>query len=148
LHDASIRRRGEREVEDLDMPHRHDDVRCGGGGVPPAVARGAMLALDEVMPDLLGERPALLGRMPLLVKQTLLLLGRTLLVLGHEELVLGNAKLVSGNAKLVFGIVELFFGKQRKLTGYATGTKLWVRFATVRWGMQSDWCTPVLVTIP
>ncbi len=39
-------------------------------------------------------------------------------------------------------------GKQRKLSGYATGTKLWVRFAQVRWGLQSDWCTPVLFTIP
>jgi hypothetical protein len=39
-------------------------------------------------------------------------------------------------------------GRQRELTGYATGTKLWVRFAAVRYGMQSDWCTPVLVTIP
>ena len=39
-------------------------------------------------------------------------------------------------------------GKQRKLSGYATGTKLWVQFASVRNGMQSAWCTPVLVTIP
>jgi hypothetical protein len=39
-------------------------------------------------------------------------------------------------------------GKQRKLSGYATGTKLWVRFAQVRWGLQSDWSTPVLLTIP
>ncbi|MFT3771524.1 MAG: hypothetical protein QM820_39420 [Minicystis sp.] len=39
-------------------------------------------------------------------------------------------------------------GRERKLEGYASGTKVWVRFATVRYGMQSDWCTPVLVTIP
>jgi hypothetical protein len=39
-------------------------------------------------------------------------------------------------------------GKQRKLSGYPTGTKLWVQFATIRFGMQSAWCTPVLVTIP
>jgi len=39
-------------------------------------------------------------------------------------------------------------GKQRQLSGYASGTKLWVRFAQVRFGLQSDWCTPVLVTIP
>ena len=26
--------------------------------------------------------------------------------------------------------------------------RLWVRFATVRFGMQSDWGTPVLVTMP
>jgi hypothetical protein len=39
-------------------------------------------------------------------------------------------------------------GKERRLSGYASGTKLWVRFATVRFGMQSDYCTPVLVTIP
>ena len=39
-------------------------------------------------------------------------------------------------------------GKSRKLSGYATGTKLWVQFASVRRGVQSAWCTPVLVTIP
>ena len=39
-------------------------------------------------------------------------------------------------------------GKQRKLAGYASGTKLWVHFATVRYGMQSAWSVPVLVTIP
>ena len=39
-------------------------------------------------------------------------------------------------------------GRERRLSGYASGTKLWVRFATVRYAMQSDWCTPVLVTIP
>jgi hypothetical protein len=39
-------------------------------------------------------------------------------------------------------------GKQRQLAGYASGTKLWVQFATLRFGMQSPWCTPVLVTIP
>jgi hypothetical protein len=38
-------------------------------------------------------------------------------------------------------------GKTRVLTG-ATGTKIWVRFATVRSGMQSDWSAPILVTIP
>jgi hypothetical protein len=39
-------------------------------------------------------------------------------------------------------------GRQRKLAGYASGTRLWVRFARVRYGMQSDWSTPVLVIIP
>jgi hypothetical protein len=38
-------------------------------------------------------------------------------------------------------------GKTRVVTG-ASGTKVWVRFAMVRGGMQSDWCTPILVTIP
>jgi hypothetical protein len=38
-------------------------------------------------------------------------------------------------------------GKSRVVTG-ASGAKIWVRFAMVRTGMQSDWCTPVLVTIP
>jgi hypothetical protein len=38
-------------------------------------------------------------------------------------------------------------GKTRAVTG-VTGTKVWVRFATVRGGLQSDWCTPVLITIP
>jgi hypothetical protein len=39
-------------------------------------------------------------------------------------------------------------GKQRTLSGYPTGTKLWVQFAQVRWGLQSPWSVPVLVTIP
>jgi hypothetical protein len=38
-------------------------------------------------------------------------------------------------------------GKTRVVTG-ASGTKVWVRFAMVRGQLQSDWCTPVLVTIP
>ncbi len=39
-------------------------------------------------------------------------------------------------------------GKERRLSGYPTGTKLWVHFAAVRWGMQSAWSVPVLITIP
>jgi hypothetical protein len=39
-------------------------------------------------------------------------------------------------------------GKERTLSGYPTGTKLWVQFAAVRWGLQSAWSVPVLVTIP
>jgi len=39
-------------------------------------------------------------------------------------------------------------GKERRLSGYASGTKLWVQFAAVRWGLQSAWSVPVLVTIP
>lgn len=39
-------------------------------------------------------------------------------------------------------------GIERKLSGYASGTKLWVRFAAVKYGLQSAWSTPVLVTIP
>jgi hypothetical protein len=38
-------------------------------------------------------------------------------------------------------------GKTRTLTG-ASGTKVWVRFATVRGQVQSDWNTATLVTIP
>jgi hypothetical protein len=38
-------------------------------------------------------------------------------------------------------------GKSRKVTGQS-GAKIWVRFARVRGALQSDWCTPVLVTIP
>jgi hypothetical protein len=38
-------------------------------------------------------------------------------------------------------------GKSRTITG-ASGTKVWVRFARVRAQLQSDWSTPVLVTIP
>ena len=38
-------------------------------------------------------------------------------------------------------------GKTRTLTG-ASGTKIWVRFATVRGSQQSEFCTAVLVTIP
>ena len=39
------------------------------------------------------------------------------------------------------------FGKTRSVTG-ASGTKVWVRFAMVRGQLQSDWSTPVLVTVP
>jgi hypothetical protein len=39
-------------------------------------------------------------------------------------------------------------GKERQLAGYASGTKLWVQFAAVRWGLQSAWCTPVMIIIP
>jgi hypothetical protein len=38
-------------------------------------------------------------------------------------------------------------GRTRVVTG-ASGTHVWVRFATMRAQLQSDWCTPVLVTIP
>jgi hypothetical protein len=38
-------------------------------------------------------------------------------------------------------------GKTRTLTG-ASGTNVWVRFATVRGEVQSAWSTPILVTIP
>jgi hypothetical protein len=38
-------------------------------------------------------------------------------------------------------------GKERLLEG-PSGAQIWVRFATVRGQAQSDWCTPVLVTIP
>jgi hypothetical protein len=39
------------------------------------------------------------------------------------------------------------YGKTRVVTG-ASGAKVWVRFAMVRGQLQSDWSTPVLVTIP
>jgi hypothetical protein len=39
-------------------------------------------------------------------------------------------------------------GKQRKLSGFASGAKLWVHFAQVRYGLQSDWSAPVLVCFP
>jgi hypothetical protein len=39
------------------------------------------------------------------------------------------------------------FGRTRSVTG-PSGTKVWVRFAMVRGQLQSDWSTPVLVTIP
>ena len=39
-------------------------------------------------------------------------------------------------------------GKERKLSGYASGAKLWVHFAQVRFGLQSDWSAPVLVSFP
>jgi hypothetical protein len=38
-------------------------------------------------------------------------------------------------------------GKTRVVTG-ASGTKVWVRFAMVRGQSQSDWSTPILITIP
>jgi hypothetical protein len=39
-------------------------------------------------------------------------------------------------------------GKSRLLSGYASGTKLWVQFAQVRWGLQSPWSAAVMVIIP
>jgi hypothetical protein len=38
-------------------------------------------------------------------------------------------------------------GKERKLSG-PTGTKVWVRMAAIRYGLQSDWSVPVLVILP
>jgi hypothetical protein len=38
-------------------------------------------------------------------------------------------------------------GKTRTVTG-PSGTQVWVRFAMVRGPLQSDWSTPVIVTIP
>src|SRR5262249_3315920 len=38
-------------------------------------------------------------------------------------------------------------GKTRVVTG-APGTKVWVRFAQVRAGLQSAWSVPIMVTIP
>jgi hypothetical protein len=39
-------------------------------------------------------------------------------------------------------------GKQRSFSGYATGTQMAVRFAAERFGLQSDWCVPAILTIP
>ena len=39
-------------------------------------------------------------------------------------------------------------GKERSLSGYPSGTKLWVHFAQIRYGLQGPWSVPVLVTIP
>ena len=39
-------------------------------------------------------------------------------------------------------------GKSRELSGYPSGTQLWVRFAAVRFGLQGPWGTPALVTLP
>jgi hypothetical protein len=39
-------------------------------------------------------------------------------------------------------------GKSRQLSGYPSGTQLWVHFAAVRYGLQGPWGTAVLVTIP
>jgi len=41
----------------------------------------------------------------------------------------------------------LGYGKTRTILG-PSGTKVWVRFATVRGQVQSDWNTPTLVSIP
>ena len=38
-------------------------------------------------------------------------------------------------------------GKERKLA-YPTGTKVWVQFAQVRYGLQGPWSVPVMVTMP
>jgi hypothetical protein len=39
-------------------------------------------------------------------------------------------------------------GKRRIVKGHASGTVLWVRFRALRGSSQSDWCTPVSVTVP
>jgi hypothetical protein len=39
-------------------------------------------------------------------------------------------------------------GKSRKVTGYKSGTQVWLRFARLSGQDQSDWGTPVLVTVP
>ena len=39
-------------------------------------------------------------------------------------------------------------GKTHLVTGYASGTELWVRFRSVSSKAVSDFCTPVLVTVP
>lgn len=38
-------------------------------------------------------------------------------------------------------------GRSHWLTGYKSGTMLWVRFRAVRGHVKSDWCNPVAVTI-
>jgi hypothetical protein len=39
-------------------------------------------------------------------------------------------------------------GKTRTVTGHPSGALVWVRFRIVRNQAQSDWCTPVAVTVP
>jgi hypothetical protein len=39
-------------------------------------------------------------------------------------------------------------GKSRKVTGYRSGSQVWLRFARLSGQDQSDWGTPVLVTVP
>ena len=39
------------------------------------------------------------------------------------------------------------YSKSRRVTG-PSGSKVWVRFARMNGQVQSDWSTPVLVTIP
>jgi hypothetical protein len=39
-------------------------------------------------------------------------------------------------------------GKARTVTGYPSGTRVWIRYAMTRGQAQSDWSTPVLVTVP
>lgn len=39
-------------------------------------------------------------------------------------------------------------GRSHWLTGFKSGTVLWVRFRAVRGHQKSDWCQPVPVTIP
>jgi hypothetical protein len=40
------------------------------------------------------------------------------------------------------------YGKSRKVKGYKSGTQVWLRFAQLSGQDQSDWGTPVLVTVP
>lgn len=39
-------------------------------------------------------------------------------------------------------------GRSHWLTGYPSGTVVWVRFRAVRGHAKSDWCSPVCITIP
>jgi hypothetical protein len=38
--------------------------------------------------------------------------------------------------------------KKRYFKGYASGTRLWLRFASTRGRAQSDWSVPVSILIP
>jgi hypothetical protein len=39
-------------------------------------------------------------------------------------------------------------GKERTVTGHPSGSLVWIRFRTIAKIAQSDWCTPVAVTVP
>ncbi len=105
-----------------------------GGGLPPAGPR-ASKTTPPTVPESLDTRTPKTGH------------GK-IVVLVHETGPTRHLYIAqqSGDGVTYTGL-GVGYGKTRTVTG-PSGTKVWVRFAMVRGQLQSDWCTPVLVTIP
>jgi hypothetical protein len=104
------------------------------GGLPPALPRTSKHALPTVPQSIDSRAPRTgHGKLRVSVHET----GPTRHQYVAQQSVDGTTW-----APLGAGL-----GKTRVVTG-ASGAKIWVRFAMVRGEIQSDWCTPVLVTIP
>jgi hypothetical protein len=105
-----------------------------GGGLPPAPPRATRYSPPTVPASLDTITPKVgRGKMRVRVHET----GGTRYQYVAQQSVDGTTW-----APLGAGL-----GKSRVVTG-ASGAKIWVRFAMVRGALQSEWCTPVLVTIP